>query len=536
LWNTAYAPGTYARGVAVDSHDNIIVTGYDSNLDYHTVKYNSSGSVLWNRTDTGGFQAYGVAVDSQDNVVVTGRDSNSDYRTVKYNGSGFVLWNRTDSQGGSALGVATDSHDNIIVTGFDSNSDYRTIKYNTLWNPMDCGYMRSGQACETGWLINATGANGRAFWIDIYAVSNYSDLYGRTKDTWDRKICIGNCIPPTVQLLSPASASSVGSSVVLRCSASSNNNYLKNISLYTNKTGSWQINETVSFGASKPLSYEANFSLTSLVTGGYKWNCLAYDNASLSDWADSNWTFVRMNRLPNVTLIWPNDGNTTTDYNRTPKLRWYGYDPDGDKLNFTVLIECMAADCGGYLEKKEINLTYENWTLSEELEVDVPYNWTVRAFDGTNYSAWSTVWNFTVASHLVITLTNAKTNFGALLRLQQANTTKSGDSIEPLVVRNDGNVYFDAFAKANNSLWITASLNISYYQFMAGNATNIRTFNWSGSQNIWRNVSSENLKVIDTLNYSSHKSNATIELKVIVPYDEPPGARSSAMIVSGEVK
>jgi len=155
IWNQTYNTGNwdYCYGVAVDSHDNVIVTGktwagYDYN--YLTIKYNSSGSLIWTRifdacpSGPGGSacdayedEARSVAVDSQDNIIVTGAGMNShQYQTVKYDENGTLLWNVTYCGGAQdyGYGVAVDSHDNIIVTGWhnpSSDIQYHTIKYNS---------------------------------------------------------------------------------------------------------------------------------------------------------------------------------------------------------------------------------------------------------------------------------------------------------------------------------------------------------------------------------------------------------------------
>jgi uncharacterized delta-60 repeat protein len=144
LWNRTFDwPGSddEAQGIAVDSGDNIIVTGYaggDSSYDYCTVKYDSNGTELWNATyDSGGDdRAFAAAVDSNDNVIVTGRSANN-YHTIKYTPNGTELWNRTFDGGDfdEATGVAVDHDDNIVVTGYAKNitgtgtHDYYTIKY-----------------------------------------------------------------------------------------------------------------------------------------------------------------------------------------------------------------------------------------------------------------------------------------------------------------------------------------------------------------------------------------------------------------------
>jgi uncharacterized delta-60 repeat protein len=151
-WPQIYAgPGTYydeAYGVAVDSLNNIIVTGYSGTSylkgDYCTIKYNPGGGVAWGPVfyNGGGDDvAQGVAVDSLDNVIVTGCSKNGtgwDYCTIKYNSTGNplagwpVVYDGPAHGSDAAYDVAVDSGDNMVVTGYSTNPagdyDYHTIK------------------------------------------------------------------------------------------------------------------------------------------------------------------------------------------------------------------------------------------------------------------------------------------------------------------------------------------------------------------------------------------------------------------------
>jgi hypothetical protein len=152
-----------AKGVAVDSSNNIYVTGYtDGGLDgnsssgkqdFFLTKYNSSGTKEWTKQEgsSGDDFAYGVAVDSSDNIYVTGYtdkkfhgNNNSgrfDIFLVKYNSSGTKQWTQqlgtpTFEEGN---GVAVDSSDNIYVSGwtrgkldtYAGGDDAIVLKYNS---------------------------------------------------------------------------------------------------------------------------------------------------------------------------------------------------------------------------------------------------------------------------------------------------------------------------------------------------------------------------------------------------------------------
>ena len=168
------------EGVTVDSSDNIYVTGFthgglDGNTnsgekDIFLVKYNSSGTKQWTQqlgTPTLE-EGNGVAVDSSDNIYVTGwtggkLDTYSggvDTILVKYNSSGTKQWTRqfgapsflekslytSSSQmtnsGDKGIGVVVDASGNIYVTGnteggMDGNTnsgknDIFLVKYNSM--------------------------------------------------------------------------------------------------------------------------------------------------------------------------------------------------------------------------------------------------------------------------------------------------------------------------------------------------------------------------------------------------------------------
>jgi uncharacterized delta-60 repeat protein len=142
-----------AEGIAVDKLDNIIVTGYivgdSTGADIHVVKYNPEGDILWTQTYSNGKREFGefgvgIAIDSKNNIIVTGRTSYNfgDYITLKYDSSGNLIWARTYNGGWEdcAQDVAVDDSDNIVVTGYSNgnmNWDLCTIKYkpdgDTIW-------------------------------------------------------------------------------------------------------------------------------------------------------------------------------------------------------------------------------------------------------------------------------------------------------------------------------------------------------------------------------------------------------------------
>ena len=110
------------RGIAVDSSDNIYITGVTANAGL-IAKYDKSGSILWQRSLTGGTTTgLSVAVDSSDNVYVCGRStagSGAPLFIAKYNSSGDIQGHRFLGNVSSTHGysVDVDSSDNVYVFG-----------------------------------------------------------------------------------------------------------------------------------------------------------------------------------------------------------------------------------------------------------------------------------------------------------------------------------------------------------------------------------------------------------------------------------
>jgi hypothetical protein len=136
--------------IAIDQNSNVYLTGNSHGNgtlnDYCTIKYSIQGVQQWVARYNGPANAddipYCLAVDASLNVIVTGRspriNSDGDYATVKYNSSGTQLWvqrfNGSGNNNDVARRVIVDNSNNIYVTGsatgMSSGYDFCTIKYN----------------------------------------------------------------------------------------------------------------------------------------------------------------------------------------------------------------------------------------------------------------------------------------------------------------------------------------------------------------------------------------------------------------------
>jgi uncharacterized delta-60 repeat protein len=144
------ASGTTSRGrkVAIDSSDNIYVTGFntDGTGTYLSLaKYNSSGTIQFQKKLGGASgendRGLGITIDSSNNIYVTGTSKGTvgfaGVFIAKYNSSGAVQWQRTLSNvlGDQGNFLDTDSSGNVYICGqgvnFGESNNIILAKYNS---------------------------------------------------------------------------------------------------------------------------------------------------------------------------------------------------------------------------------------------------------------------------------------------------------------------------------------------------------------------------------------------------------------------
>ena len=143
------------------------------NLDCFISKFSSNGTLLFS-TFLGGSEgdwATNVAVDSQDNIIITGTTSSADFPVLfgydetnneydafisKFNSFGELLWSSYlgGSEDDRGYSVAIDSQDNILVAGYTSSDDFVYVT-NGTW---------SGTFRSDGW-PDSTGTTND-YWLN----------------------------------------------------------------------------------------------------------------------------------------------------------------------------------------------------------------------------------------------------------------------------------------------------------------------------------------------------------------------------------
>ena len=151
------------------SADTLSLNALPWNMDYATVKYDSSGHQTWvaryNGPGNANDMADAMTIDKSGNIYVTGQSMGSangtdyDYATIKYDKNGTQLWvaRYTSPEEGenTALAIAVDNAGNVYVTGesldTDNRYDYATVKYDNngheLWVERYAGPGNSDEPC-----------------------------------------------------------------------------------------------------------------------------------------------------------------------------------------------------------------------------------------------------------------------------------------------------------------------------------------------------------------------------------------------------
>jgi len=266
-------------------------------------------------------------------------------------------------------------------------------------------------------------------------------------------------------------------------------------------------------------------------TRGENWSCgvMPYDGTDYGIWKNSTNASV-INKPPTISILSPDENYQTTD--RTPEFNYSGSDVDEDIFTFEVNISCYdgcSAD-----NRIVVGLT-GNYTVTDYLlyliDNGYHYNWSVRSFDGSNYSGWSSARILNISSLVVLALPTPynNTDFEYLKPGETKNTTT--DSPAPLKLQNDGNCIINVSLNASQ-LFVRASQPIENFMYKFDNVSGEEgAFNWGQSNTTWTKFPAiTGLTVaLASFNWTDSADSAEVDLLVSVPADEPDGNRSSTI-------
>ncbi len=277
---------------------------------------------------------------------------------------------------------------------------------------------------------------------------------------------------------------------------------------------------------------------TKTTLDGTTYQFKVYANDSNGVWGNETLRQFRENAKPDkVILDSPPSGSHFT--NKTPTLKWNKpNDADGDSLTYFVNITCLklgGGDCSS--DNRYASTPDLNYTPSTELRYfgddNYYYNWSVKAYDGYENGTESDKWNFTIDTNVSISISPDVVDFGENRPLGYENDT-SDNAPNPFGLHNDGNCIIDVNISAQNSLWLSAPVPSDYFNYSVDWWPGEEgAFNWTGSTTSWTNVPLVNNTFINSLNYTDTNDSAEVEIQIMVPWDEPPGGKSSTLIFTG---
>ncbi|MBU2637454.1 MAG: LamG domain-containing protein, partial [Nanoarchaeota archaeon] len=289
---------------------------------------------------------------------------------------------------------------------------------------------------------------------------------------------------------------------------------------------------------------KTNFIHSSMTSAGETWSACLTPNDGQDDGATMcTRANITINTPPTkVILDTPTHGNITMT-NRSVSFRWLAVaDTDGDSVSYNISIKCYqfnTSSCSPS-DDRMYNTTATSLNLTEAQGLyylrddQYYYNWSVIAYDGKEYGTISNQSNFSLISEVILNLINDTVNFSVMAPGAWDNTTDN--SPKPLLIENRGNVLTTINISSATRLFTSASAPMpsAYYLIMANETSGYEgAFSQAGSQMSWAQVPAVNMTLINKLNYTTSKDRANIHVHVQVPSDEPSGAKSSILTITG---
>ena len=199
---------------------------------------------------------------------------------------------------------------------------------------------------------------------------------------------------PNVTLISPSDNNiSTTGNITFVCNVTDDEG-LSNVTLYTNINGTWQANRTKAVtGTSNSTTFTINNTLDDI---SFIWNCLAYDDESKRDWADSNFT-INVS-IPNTVPIIINLTQYPVSLYRGEdmEIRCAVEDVETTNSSLNVSIQYQNSTNNGYIGCE--NITYDltnkywrcNYTINYSDDDLGDFDFRCNVSDGELSSGWTT--------------------------------------------------------------------------------------------------------------------------------------------------
>ncbi|MBC8500797.1 MAG: hypothetical protein ISS25_01960 [Nanoarchaeota archaeon] len=407
---------------------------------------------------------------------------------------------------------------NVSVSSLGSNVDACILEWNGVNETMDRQGSGTSVTCNT----TKTTTDGTVYTYKVFA----NNTVGLWSSSTTRNFT-ENSVPSISSISLTTETGNNLTTETLNCSFTISDS--ENTSLYAYYKWYNGTNLKDSGGVSMTSGVENSILLGSgNTTKGETWYCEITPYDGFENGTAQNTSLTILNSNPSVTLTAPTNDTVLTQYsNRTPTFTWSASDNDSiDTLNYTIWI---------YEDSALTSLNRSNYTQSmifipsSDLGLDMPYWWIVEVYDGSS-RVNSTVWNFTIQSYKAINLTTSTVDFGNMLPNVNKDTENNAT---PFKIENIGNIFVNLTIYANTTLWTNAAINTSYYRYRA-DVEESGAFNTTNSQTTWKNMDNVSTDLLKELNFSVSADEAQIDINITVPDKEPPGTKSSQIIVTAE--
>jgi hypothetical protein len=162
-----------------------------------------------------------------------------------------------------------------------------------------CWYSKNNGATNTTYTcasdFTVTEAGDGSYNVIVWANDTLGNLNRASRNYVVDTTSGGGGTPAFVSINYPTYGSGINSIPTSFNVTATDSDGIKNVSLWTNSTGVWHLEETNTTPVTSGVMYNISKSLSE---GTYKFNFQVFDNTNLESWASSNYTFVLDNTIP----------------------------------------------------------------------------------------------------------------------------------------------------------------------------------------------------------------------------------------------